>query len=285
MTRDIRTQIASAVQCDLVPLTHDQRHNNTHFRGDRDGTPHLFIKVTDSARSYASETGALALLHSTDLPTPRLVTHGALGQDRRWLAYVWHDLRSFDPVPDNIANAGRLLGRLHATTTGATSPQLRRYDAISDLIEVKAALVAEFDRPLAARVRALQDTILAQTTTTLGDDTCLLHGDMGWRNLHQDAEHHLWIFDFEHAAIGHPLLDFAKLWDRELDTDDVRKTFLAGYRVEQPDIAMDVTTIDAVRLWAAAGIFPYARPRQDHAFERHAYLILDRLEQELAAHS
>ncbi|MBC9718006.1 aminoglycoside phosphotransferase family protein [Streptomyces sp. TRM66268-LWL] len=280
MTRDIQTQIASAVQCDLVPLTHGQRHNNTHFRGDRDGSPHLFIKVTTSDRSYVSETGALMLLQSTGLPTPQLVAHGELAPSGHWLAFTWHDFHSFAPVPHAIEEAGRILGRLHATTAGATSPHLRRYGRVPELIEAKAALVAEFDEPLAARIRALRDAIMARTAAALGEHTCLLHGDMGWRNLHQDADNKLWIFDFEHAAIGHPLLDFAKLWDRELDAADARKAFLTGYGEEQRDIAVDLSAIDAVRLWAAAGVFPYARPRQDHDFERHAYLILDRLEWE-----
>ncbi|GAA3491765.1 aminoglycoside phosphotransferase family protein [Streptomyces cremeus] len=223
MVHDLRRQIGSAVGCDLVPLTHDQKHNNTHFRGDRDGVPTLFIKVTDSPKSYTTEAGAQMLLHTRDLPTPALHAHGDLGQDRHWLAYTWHDLTPIDPTPETVEEAGLLLGRLHATTRGETSPHLRSYGAIPELINAKIALVAEFDAPLASRIADLRDALLdTPAAPRLGDERCLLHGDMGWRNLHYASDGHLWIFDFEHAAIGHPLLDFAKLWDRELPSSRSR---------------------------------------------------------------
>ncbi|MFJ9174945.1 phosphotransferase enzyme family protein [Streptomyces sp. NPDC102360] len=283
MTRDLRAQIGTAVGCDLVPLTHDQKHNNTHFRGDRDGVPTLFIKVTDSPRSYTTEVGAHTLLHTRDLPTPTLHAHGDLGLNRHWLAYAWHDFTPFAATPESVEEAGRLLGRLHTATRGESSPHLRTHDAIPNLIDAKIALVAEFDAPLARRIRALRDKLLSTPAAAhLGDERCLLHGDMGWRNLHLDADGSLWIFDFEHAAIGHPLLDFAKLWDRELDSPQVRSLFLDGYRKEQREVPIDTAAIGAVRLWAAAGIFPYARPRDDQDFEQHAYLILERLEREVS---
>lgn len=92
-----------------------------------------------------------------------------------------------------------------------------------------------------------------------------------------DSRGQMWLLDFEHAAIGRPLLDFAKLWDRELHSPEDREAFLSGYSQGETGPVRH-EGIDAVRLWAAAGIFPYARPREDHDFERHAYVTLDRLE-------
>ncbi|MFJ9216546.1 phosphotransferase [Streptomyces sp. NPDC102383] len=282
MPPDLHAQIADAIGCDLVPLTHDQKHNNIHFRGDRDGVPTLFIKVTDSPRSYTTEVGAHLLLHTQDLPTPALHAHGELDQNQHWLAYAWHNFTPFAPTPESVEEAGRLLGRLHATTCGKGSPHLRAYDTIPNLIDAKIALVTAFDAPLAQRISALRDAFLATSAARhLGDERCLLHGDMGWRNLHLETDGSLWVFDFEHAAIGHPLLDFAKLWDRELNSPQTRSQFLDGYRKEQRAVTIDTAAIGAVRLWAAAGIFPYARPRGDHEFEQHAYAILERLEQEV----
>jgi len=54
--------------------------------------------------------------------------------------------------------------------------------------------------------------------------------------------------------------------------------FLSGYRKHQPDITVTASAINAIRLWAAAGIIPYARPRGDHDFEHQACRILSNLE-------
>jgi aminoglycoside phosphotransferase (APT) family kinase protein len=139
--------------------------------------------------------------------------------------------------------------------------------------------VARLDIGLADRIRRLHDSITSRGGTDLSHETCLLHGDAGWRNLDWDPDgRKIWIVDFEHGAVGHPLLDFAKLWDRELADQAARAEFVTGYQRHHPDFAATSGAIDAVRLWAAAGIFPYAVPRGDHDFEQHAYRILGKLE-------
>jgi aminoglycoside phosphotransferase (APT) family kinase protein len=128
-------------------------------------------------------------------------------------------LKPFTPSADCIARAGRLLGDLHATTSGIQDGQLRQYADVRDLITDKIALIARFDTPLSERVRKIRDQLFARGHQTIPDPrVCLLRGDMGWRNLHLDSRDQMWLLDFEHAALGHPLLDFAKLWDRELHT-------------------------------------------------------------------
>lgn len=275
-----RARLEAALRFRLSLIRHDQApHKNTHYAGvTADGT-RLFVKVIDDRPSYyTAEIRAQHHLTGTGIPTPRLIDHGILDERRRWLAYEWHELKPFTTSADRIRRAGRLLGDLHAITSGIHDDQLRQYAEIPGLIADKIALIARFDPPLSERIRKLSDQLYASGHKTAPDPrVCLLHGDMGWRNLHTDSRDQIWLLDFEHAAIGHPLLDFAKLWDRELHAPQDREAFLSGYRQSAAGLVPH-EGINAVRLWAAAGIFPYARPREDHEFERHAFVILDRLE-------
>ena len=280
MSSDTRTRLEAALRCRLSPITHDQApHKNTHYQGATANGTRLFVKVIDDHPFYyTAEIRAQHHLAGTTIPTPRLVDHGAFDEQRRWLAYEWHELNPFTPSTDRIQRAGRLLGDLHATTSGIQDDQLRRYADVRDLITDKIALIARFDTPLSERVRKISNQLHPHGHKTVPDPrVCLLHGDMGWRNLHTDPHDQMWLLDFEHAAMGHPLLDFAKLWDRELHAHQDREAFLSGYRRSQAG-PVQHEEIHAVRLWAAAGIFPYTRPREDRDFERHAYVILDRLE-------
>ncbi|HUY44666.1 MAG TPA: aminoglycoside phosphotransferase family protein [Streptosporangiaceae bacterium] len=279
----IRTAIEAELGCALteVVLPGALRHHNTHYRGTLPDRTSLFVKmISDSPGYYTAEVRAAQILSGTTIRTPRLIRHGALDETHRWLAYQWHDFRTFTPTPQQIQDAGELLGRLHAKTRGTTDPQLRRYGDVNALILEKTAQVARLDTGLAGRIRRLHDSITNRAGTDLGQETCLLHGDIGWRNLHTDpGGRAIWMVDFEHAALGHPLLDFAKLWDRELADQTARAEFVTGYRLHHPDFAKVFGAIDAVRLWAAAGIFPYAVPRGDYDFEQHAYRILGKLEE------
>ncbi|MGW2702328.1 phosphotransferase [Streptomyces sp. NPDC001340] len=280
MSREPQARIEAAVRCRLSPITHNQEsHKNTHYEGVADDGTALFVKVIDGHPSYyTAEIRAQHHLVGTGITTPRLVDHGILADQRRWLAYEWHDLKPFTSTTDHIRRAGRLLGDLHAATSGIQDNQLRQYGDVRELIIDKVQLVARFDPPLSERIWKISDRLFARGQKALPDGrVCLLHGDMGWRNLHMDSRDQLWVGDFEHAAIGHPLLDFAKLWDRELDAPEAREAFLYGYSQSEAG-GVRHEEMDAVRLWAAAGIFPYARPREDRDFERHAYDILDRLE-------
>lgn len=285
MTRiDQLSALEAALGYALEPIVvGEQQHHNTHYRGVLADEDDVFVKVIDHHPSYyAAEVQAAHHLAGTGITTPRLVSHGTFGEGSGWLAYSWHDLTSFTPTFRRIEQAGQLLGALHAATRSASDDRLPNYINIHKLIARKITQVAEFDPALADRIRRLHGAIRARANDDLGHDVCLLHGDMGWRNVHLDAEGIVWLFDFEHAAIGHPLLDFAKLWDRELDDPAIRDAFLRGYHHSHSVDILRIDLVDAVRLWAAAGIIPYARPRNDQDFERHAMVILDRLEAALS---
>ncbi|MGH3319262.1 MAG: phosphotransferase family protein [Streptosporangiaceae bacterium] len=279
---DVRRAIETELGCALTPINHspELQHHNMHYRGVLPSGISAFVKVLDDQPAYyTAEVRSGHHLAHTGIPTPRLLAHGVLDDRRRWLAYQWHDLTPFTPAHGRVEEAGQLLGAFHATTVGITDPQLRRYTNLHGLITDKIALVAEFDAPLAERIYRLHAAVADRRGPDLDDRVCLLHGDVGWRNLYVDAhDQQLWLIDFEHAAIGRPLLDFAKLWDRELDDPGTRDAFLSGYGRYAPPAGLRPESIDLVRLWAAAGIFPYARPRGDHGFERHARRILNRLE-------
>lgn len=279
MNVDTPLALQAALGGAVVPLVGSgQAHHNTHYRGVlADGD--VFVKVIDDQPAYyTAEVRAARHLAPTDIRTPRLVRHGILDDGRRWLTYEWHDLRPFTPSPPQVERVGQLLGSLHAATRGVIDAELRNYPTLHELVAGKIARVAQFDTALANRIRHLHDTLSSAATTELDSRVCLLHGDMGWRNIHLDAHDDTWLIDFEHAAIGHPVLDFAKLWDRELDDPTTRETFLRGYHQHQPTDTGQPDQINNVRLWAAAGIVPYARPRGDHDFEQHAMRILNRLE-------
>ncbi len=278
----IRTALEAALGCALTEITGagPYEYHNTHYRGVlRDGTG-VFVKLlSDDPGYYRAEVRAADHLAGTAIPAPSLICHGVLDEKHRWLAFEWRDLERFTPTPRQVAFAGELLGKLHAVTRGASDPQIRQYASVDALIAGKTAQVARIDVALADRIQRLHDAITSQGSTDPGVGTCLLHGDVGWRNFYTDpGDQRIWIVDFEHAAIGPPLLDFAKLWDRELADPATRAAFLNGYSQHQPGIAATPASINAVRLWAAAGIIPYARPRGDHDFEQHAHLILRKLE-------
>ncbi len=280
MNVDTPTALEAALGGAVAPLVgSEQAHHNTHYRGVLADGDVLVKVIDDQPAYYTAEVRAACHLASPDIRTPRLLRHGILDDGRGWLAYEWHDLRPFTPSPPQVEHAGQLLGSLHAATRSLVDATLRDYPTLHELISGKIAQVAQFDTALADRIRHLHHTLTNPASTELDSSrVCLLHGDMGWRNIHLDAHDDTWLIDFEHAAIGHPLLDFAKLWDRELDDPTTRALFLRGYHQHQPTDTMQPNQIDTVRLWAAAGIVPYARPRGDHDFEQHAMRILDRLE-------
>jgi len=216
MDSDTRATIEASLSCALSPIIHarDQEHHNVHYRGMLPDGTSVFVKlINDHPAYYTAEVCAAHHLARAPIRTPLLITHGVLDSRRRWLAYQWHDLGPFIPVPHHIEQAGEMLGRLHAATTGLSDPRLRRYTSIHALIAEKTAQVARLDAALASRIQRLHDAMTSQDNADLDDSACLLHGDAGWRNFHADRhDQQIWLIDFEHAAIGHPLLDFAKLW-------------------------------------------------------------------------
>jgi Ser/Thr protein kinase RdoA (MazF antagonist) len=180
MSSDTRAQVEAALHCRLSPITHEHPHHNTHYKGvTADGTA-LFIKLIDGHPAYyTAELRAQHHLTGTHIiPTPKIVDHGTLDDQRRWLAYEWHDLEPFIPDPDRIRRAGHLLGDFHAVTSGIQDDQLRRYADVGELITEKIALVAQFDPPLAERIHKISDQLLDSRKAVPDSRVRLLHGDM-----------------------------------------------------------------------------------------------------------
>ena len=246
-----------------------------------------FVKVfPTNSRSAARETAAARLIgHHLPAVVPALVADGVTRSGRPWLAYEWVDLLPFQPSRDNLYATGQSLARMHRITVPQVPAALPRYGSPVDLVAEKASLVEQVDPLLATRIRRLCDRLTPPDPPPWRDEPpVLLHGDFGWRNVSLTAEGTVAIFDFEHAAVGAPVLELAKLADRELNSDADRAAFLDGYAGVAP---IDRTSWEAwlplVRLWAAAGIIPYARETGDAEFEQHARYILDRLDSLTAA--
>jgi aminoglycoside phosphotransferase (APT) family kinase protein len=241
----------------------------------------LLLKAWPPQSSGARrEMAAAAAFQHTALAAPRLRGHGtsALGE---WVLLDWFDLHEIPQTAAAGEQAGRLLAQVHRTPLPSAGADLRRYGDVGGLIAEKAWLVARFDRSLADRITRMASQVASAARQPAAE--VLLHGDYGWRNLATDPAGRLITFDFEHAAIGPPAYDLAKLWDRELADDRARTRFLDGYR--QVSTALDHgldATMRPIRLWAAAGIFPHARATADDDFYQHGLVILGRLDRELA---
>jgi hypothetical protein len=269
----------------LTRFTPSGGHQHELFTGETDAG-RLFVKLFPAGSASAAQERAAAHLtgsHLADL-VPPLVAEGVTPSGRPWLAYRWFDLREFTPTTGNVYAAGRAVARLHGMRPAAASEALPRYGHPADLVEHKARLVERYDARLAWHIRDLchRLTPVVAPVEALSLQV-LLHGDLGWRNVFLSAGGAVVLVDFEHAAVGAPLLELAKMWDRELRGDAERATFLDGYDSERPiDRDAWLGWLPLVRLWAAAGIVPHARDTGDEDFERHAHAIIARLEREAA---
>lgn len=281
VTRAELGTLQRVLRAQVEPLPQAAAHHNQHFIAIRDDGTRLFVKlIVDAQAYYIAEVSVGDHLAGFSVSVPPMVDHGEIAPGRFWIAYAWRDIRPFAPDRNHIEAAGAALSELHTSTRGTTDERLRRYTSVSDLLTDKINIVSDLDPGLGDRLARLRSRIAASEAAfaELADTSCLLHGDFGWRNLGLDTNARPLMFDFEHAAIGPAILEFAKLWDRELWDTHARTAFFRGYQHHTPiDLGTWNTAIDAVRLWAAAGIFPYAWSRNDHAFEQHAHTILDRL--------
>lgn len=271
-TSRIPAQVSRALGANATLLASDLRHPNVHLR-----TESLFVKVFQGHREYFEAEVAAAAARPSALRSPRLATTGELDDGRPWAAYDWVELET-PPVGAAMAEAtGRQVGLLHAGSRRVPGLRERSPDLVSAVL-VLVDRIAVFDEPLADRVRRLLDEVGPAGSLDDPTSSVLLHGDLGWRNALRGPDGDMWLIDFEHARWGHPLLEFAKAWDRELTEPQIRAAFLRGYRdVTDGPVPTD-DSMRVVRLWAAAGIFPYAHQHRDVEFADHGRVVLDRLE-------
>lgn len=267
-------QVSDAVGLVATPLSSELVHPNAHLRAGA-----MFVKVFSGRREYFEAEVAVAAARPTDLRTPRLVSSGSLADGRPWTGYEWVELQPAAVNPVLAEDAGRQLGLLHAQSRRVPGLRERSPD-LAPAVETLCGRIATFDAPLAERIQRLAEAV---SSTLLKEPTraVLLHGDWGWRNALRGPDGAIWLIDFEHARWGHPFLDFAKPWDRELAEPTIREAFMNGYSQTTEGSVPSTASMGMVRLWAAAGIFPYARRLGDVAFAEHGRDILDRLEADL----
>lgn len=275
-------ELPSLLGVQLDPIDNDRRFKNRHFRATQNGRPSLFVKVIKEARFYQAEVAAGLALDQTKISATRIVDHGELDDQRHWVAYVWREFSEFTPTLPHIEAAGQILGQLHHHTQGASIPHVPIYESVASLAEKKIRVVSGFDAALATRLTALHERLVVSwgPGDAPPDARSLLHGDFGWRNMGISSGGAI-AFDFERAALGPTSLDFAKLWDRELLDPEHRAAFIRGYQQHYSDSSW-LSEINLVRLKAVAAIVAYARSRGDREFRDHAFVILNRLEEELS---
>lgn len=250
-------------------------HLNEHFRSqDR------FVKVFNGRREYFDAEIAASRARSAAVCSPKILATGHLHDGRPWLAYEWLTLRDVKVDPSSAFEFGALVGELHAGSEPSSALRPRPRYLEGPILELCDA-VALIDPALANRLRTLVAAVPRERWASPAPEV-LLHGDIGWRNIARADDGVLVLLDFEHARRGPADYEFAKLWDRELTDPVVRGEFLHGYAARTADFEPTDATLLVIRLWAAAGIFPYARRTADEDYFEHGLKIVARLEQELA---
>lgn len=109
------------------------------------------------------------------------------------------------------------------------------------------------------------------------DHSVLIQGDFGARNLVVTQRGGAWqlagIVDFEHARWAFPLLEFAKLLDREWSDPTVRAAFEEGYGPLPPP-CRDRRHLELIRIAAAMAIFYHTALFPDDEFRSTAVSML-----------
>lgn len=262
---------------------------NEHLRGIRRKSS-LFIKV------YAKESHArrelAALNQLDDIPGTWVEAHGLLADGRRWIAMLWKSLRPFHVTKSNgsIIEWASILSTVHSRLD-ISDDFLPRSQSIYEDIDGRLAKMDEvIGSPISERTRRVWEATrepsaeLCKRVECESGPASLLHGDFGQRNTFWEEEtDRLVLIDFERASLGLPYSDFAKAWDNELGDSSLREDFFRAYRrarqIESPNWP-DERYMWIVRLWATAGIFPYAQRVNDRPFFRWGLQLLERLVKE-----
>lgn len=272
------------------PLPQQPGSPNNHFAvfakpGER---PTYFIKVVSAVRRFRREGIACRFLSERGFPYLAIRGEGSVSPHLFWRAFDWLSGQPFTPTsPQEVTEAGRVLGRLHNTSAGAPPEGLHRYRSLTDALELTLGRMAKTApaafaevAPVVARVRRLYPIVQAFDET---QPMVLLHGDFGWRNLFQRDDGMLVLLDYEHAAVGPAWLDLAKCVDRELRVPENVSWFARGYEetagvglTEPPDAYMI-----CLRFWVAAGILLFVSKHVDESFAEHGRYILRQVKRDL----
>jgi len=250
----------------------------------------VFIKLYKSFKKYAREGYCYKLIKNSGMSvknTMDVVTEGE-NFGIYWRAFIALELHNFYPIySEDYVNAGMLLGEIHKNTINRCSPKIRQYQSIIDCLHLKIKLIHsennDTDFPYMGLFRHFESISEKLRMQEKKIPKALLHGDFGWRNIAIDkSSSDLVIYDFEDSAFGPVSLDFAKLLDRELKLESNFNLFMSGYSNSlNHKIIVSREYWQAVSLWCALGILPYAKKTQDTEFKNHALQILDKLNNEI----
>ncbi|MFP7675548.1 phosphotransferase family protein [Marivita sp. S0852] len=254
----------------------------------RSGT-RVFVKAMNRALpGFGNEVAAARMLVGLSLAVPvvEVIDDPAAGCA---IIFAHRDLSPLGTAPEDARAMGRALRGLHdhGARTLAEDPAAFGTPPVT-LAEVLARSMSRLPRthPEAPRLTRLATRALAEDGLAAYGGACaLVHGDFGLRNVGRLPDDTLCVFDFEHARAGHPILDFAKLWDRELAAPPQRAAFLAGYGDGCAGLPLTDEMLWPVRLWAVIGIMLYCSRIEDAHFRAHGQSLLDRLDREVAHHA
>lgn len=264
----------------------DLKFNNSHYSATFNNK-RVFIKTYQTEKSFLNETVALAALKDSHMQCPQLIKQGQLKDRFWWSALEWIDFDKADiektansPVPYILAQT---LSDLHSIDVSQQHDRAK----LKTLILTRERLTERID--LAKDFEPSAYKLMHQILSRLSEGcfkglgkTCMNHGDFGMRNIrsHQSKP---FLFDYEHAVIADPLLDFGKIWDRELKNLSDRNIFWDNYTTSSSNLSLDTieTYMLPVRLWVAAGIFPYSIRKNDREFLQHGLYILEQVKTKL----
>jgi Phosphotransferase enzyme family len=246
--------LADTVGLALVPST-APGCQNTHFRACTPAGNRLFVKlIKDDQAHWRTAVEAAPLVEQLGIRTPRLLDHGEFTEKRWWLTYEWQDFTPFTATSESVHKAGEVLGFLHHVTSGMNLDGAFACPTLTAEIALRTTRLDELDPVAARRVRRLHSRF-----EYLGplDAMCLTHGDVSWRNFGTGSDGETWLYDWEDATFGHPLMDFAKIVDGELADPIVRQTFLRGYHTYAATLSSWPDELRLVRLWSTANALAY----------------------------
>ncbi|MCP4087107.1 MAG: aminoglycoside phosphotransferase family protein [Actinomycetia bacterium] len=196
------------------------------------------VKVfhASAALKSAREIEVYRAVSGADLPVPRLLGSGHLGDGEPWVALSRMPGQPLDVIADDGAvdvagdtggasiwsAMGELLASLHALGTGSALP--------SGLVRDYGAMYGKIERPSSLTTRALAVVERGRGPVP----PSLVHGDFSSRNLLVEGSTAsltiTGLFDFERAAVDDPAIDFAMfLFKNAWDRRDRYERFLAGY--------------------------------------------------------
>ncbi|QWF85608.1 phosphotransferase [Amycolatopsis sp. CA-230715] len=267
----IEGALRRALGMPVLPVNLPADFHNSHYVATMSTGRKAFVKVFDDVCYWRRTIAAVA--PAQVLRTPRLLDHGELGHDRWWISYEWVEMEPFTPTAENLRQIGRMLGRLHAGTHGATEG-FARHDLDAEITE-RAAALAKLDADAADRVRALS---ARWTPTASPDDIGLIHGDFHWRNVGM-ADGAPVLFDLENMQAAQPIVDFGKLVDLDGLADDTqREAFFQGYERHAAPVWPWPEAMRVVRLWTTVGVLVYSLTLGFNNFAAHGRRRLAELE-------